>query len=127
MHCQELHLTNWKVIFSIFRFSNSCFSAKYCSNLTNLHQWKAFLFSFFISDISISKNWPLWLVLWSSVTNKFSRFYFHIASFPEGLVVVIIQADVWHTQLVELSFRWPLLLTITCIYFCSHFGLGDGN
>ncbi len=28
------------------RFSNICISAKYCHIITNIHQWKAYLFSF---------------------------------------------------------------------------------
>ncbi len=54
---------------SDYRFSNSCISAKYCPILTNIDQWKAYLFSFQMMYTSqFSKNWPLWLVLWSLVT-----------------------------------------------------------
>ncbi len=51
------------------RFSNSRVSAKCCLVLTN-HTSMEHLFIPLSDDvyISISKNWPLWLVLWSRVT-----------------------------------------------------------
>ncbi len=69
--------TTLKVIFSIFRFfapsdsrfTNSCISAKICPIITN-HTSMDILFTQLSDDvlISISKNWPLWLVLCSWVT-----------------------------------------------------------
>ncbi len=63
--------TTLKVIFSIFRFFCTLrFQIyKYCSIITN-HTSMERLFIQLSDDayISISKNWPLWLVLWSRVT-----------------------------------------------------------
>ncbi len=72
MHCQGLCLDNFKSDFlniilhvcapSDSRFLNRCISAKYCPIITNHTSMKTLL------EISISQNWPLWLVLWSKVT-----------------------------------------------------------
>ncbi len=63
--------TTLKVIFSIFRFFCSLrFQIyKYCPIITN-HTSMEILFIQLSDDvyISISQNWPLWLVLWSRVT-----------------------------------------------------------
>ncbi len=70
--------TTLKVIFSILsdsRYSNSYISAKYFPILTNVHQWKAYLFNFqMMYKSQFKKNWPLWLVLGSRVTYNNSMF-----------------------------------------------------
>ncbi len=64
--------TTLKMIFSIFRFFCTLrFQIyKYCSIITNHTSMESYLFSFQMMHKSqFPKNWPLWLVLCSRVTN----------------------------------------------------------
>ncbi len=80
--------TTLKAIFSIFRFFapsdsdfNSCISAKYCPIITNHTSMESLCIQ--LSDdvyISISINWPLWLVLWSRVTFVMLQKWLHMCT-----------------------------------------------
>ncbi len=104
--------TNLKVIFSIFRFFCTLrFQIyKYCPIITN-HTSMESLFIQLSDDvyISISKNWPLWLALWSRVTYMVYKHYFkHYALFSKIVVLFYCSEEMCISNIFAgCALLWP--------------------